>query len=261
MTRNLRIHIPTAIYHVMVRGNDGQNIFFSDTDRLKCCFLLQEGLERFDHRIHGFCLMSNHIHLIVQTGNVTLSKIMHHFSSRYVNLINYNQGRKGHLFQGRFKSIYIDALGYLSELSRYIHLNPVRAGLVSKPENYVWSSYRDFLGGFDSLWPWVWQERILRKFHSHDLTARKLYQNYVNQGIGIPISPETYHHLCEGAPFKEDQYESEYLEELQEWHKKPIHNKPVLNRISIPEIVNLVAKKTNQSLSELQSDGKRSNLA
>ena len=125
--RKPRIHRPTFFYHVILRGNNGQQIFFSDIDRCRLCFIIQQGVERFDHRIHGFCFMSNHIHLIIQTGNVQLSKIMHHLGSRYARYINRTHKRIGHLFQGRFKAILVDEDNYLSELVRYVHLNPVRA--------------------------------------------------------------------------------------------------------------------------------------
>ena len=109
MSRKPRIHRPGAFYHVMLRGNNGQDIFFSDGDRSRFCLLLQQGIERFKYRIHGFCLMRNHVHLVIQAGALPLSPIMQHLASCYARYINHSQQRIGHLFQGRFRAILVDA--------------------------------------------------------------------------------------------------------------------------------------------------------
>ena len=146
MARKPRLHLPGGLYHVMLRGNGGQAIFFSDADRYHLYLLLQEGVERFGHRIHGFCAMTNHLHLAVQVAKAPLSKIMQNLSFRYTRWINQRQRRVGHLFQGRYKAILVDADSYLLELVRYIHLNPVRTGLVKDPLDYPWSGHRAYLG-------------------------------------------------------------------------------------------------------------------
>jgi len=91
MARKPRIHFPGAFYHVILRGNGGQDIFSIDDDRIRFLLLLQEGLERYKHRIHGFCLMSNHVHLLIQVGDVSLSKIMQNVSFRYTRYYNAQQ--------------------------------------------------------------------------------------------------------------------------------------------------------------------------
>ena len=123
----------------MLRGNNGQDIFFSDADRVRFCILLQQSSERFDHCIEAFCLMSNHIHIAVRTSDISISKFMHYLAFRYARFINRKYDRIGHLFQGRFKSVLVDDERYLKKLVRYIHLNPVRAGIVADPINYSWS--------------------------------------------------------------------------------------------------------------------------
>ena len=105
MARNPRIHFPCAFFHVMLRGNGGQDIFFSSEDRTRLCFLLQEGVERFNHRIHAFCFMGNHIHIVIPVNVIPLSKIIQNFSFRYTRYINTALARTGHLFQGRYKAI------------------------------------------------------------------------------------------------------------------------------------------------------------
>lgn len=125
MARPNRYHIPGSLYHVMLRGNNGHDIFFSDADRSSMCLFLQQGVEKYGHRIHAFCFMKNHIHLLVQAGEVPLSKIVHNLAFRYSQRINRKNKRYGHLFQGRFKAILIEESAYFSRLLRYIHMNPV----------------------------------------------------------------------------------------------------------------------------------------
>ena len=108
-------------------------------------FLVQKSVEHFAYRIHAFCLMSNHVHLAIQVGNVSLSRILQNLSFRYTRWVNWRQNRMGHLFQGRYKAVLVDADTYLKELTRYIHLNPVRAGIVKDPEAYPWSGHRAYL--------------------------------------------------------------------------------------------------------------------
>ncbi|MDT8445224.1 MAG: transposase, partial [Desulfuromonadales bacterium] len=129
MARKPRIHFPGAVYHVILRGNARQDIIFDDKDRCRFYLLMQEGLQRYNHRVLAFCLLNNHAHLAIQVGNVSLSRIIQNLSFRYTRWVNWRQKRIGHLFQGRHKAILVDADSYLLELVAYIHLNPVRAGM------------------------------------------------------------------------------------------------------------------------------------
>ena len=146
MARRNRYHLPSATYHVMLRGNAGDQIFDVDQDRCKMSFLIQEGVERYGHKLLAYCFMTNHVHLAIQVGQISLSRIMQNLSFRYTRHINRRRKRIGHLFQGRFKSIMVDSERYLKELVRYIHLNPVRAGIVKLPNQYQWSSHNVYLG-------------------------------------------------------------------------------------------------------------------
>lgn len=183
MARRHRFHRTDATYHVMLRGNDGQTIFFSDKDRVRMCLLIQEGVERFGHSIEAFCFMSNHIHLAVRVDDINISRVIQHLAFRYARYINRHYNRIGHLFQGRFKSVLVDDENYVKELIRYIHLNPVRANLVGDPQEYPWSSHRTYLEIDKLLWLNI--DRILNKFHPEREVAVKIYDNYVFQGIGI----------------------------------------------------------------------------
>ncbi|MDA3902779.1 MAG: transposase, partial [Desulfuromusa sp.] len=146
MSRQLRIVYPGAYYHVTSRGNERKDVFKSQRDREKFLEYLTSATERYGAVVHAFCLMSNHYHLLLETPEGNLSQIMRHINGAYTTYFNMKRKRSGHLFQGRFKAILIEADEYLTELSRYIHLNPVRAGIVEKPEQYKWSSYMCYTG-------------------------------------------------------------------------------------------------------------------
>lgn len=162
MPRKPRIHIPYAFYHAILRGNNKQNIFVDEEDRSYLCLKLQEGLSRFSHKIHAFCFMTNHIHLLIQVCAYPLGDIIHHFSSIYARTFNRHYDRIGHLFQGRFKAQLVRDEKYLLDLIRYIHLNPVRANIVTDPADYLWSSHRAHIGKWEL--PWLEKSLIEKKF-------------------------------------------------------------------------------------------------
>lgn len=182
MGRPLRIHRPYAIYHVMLRGNNGNPIFFSDRDRQRMHFLMREGVDRFSIRLHAFCFMSNHIHLAVQVSDVSLSHVIQNLSFRYVQGLNRQTKTKGHLFQGRFKSLLVEGGHYFRELIRYIHLNPVRAGLVDDPIKYQWSSHQAYMQTRES--PWLTRDPMLNAFGNTFEEKTSNYNGYILAGIG-----------------------------------------------------------------------------
>lgn len=181
MARKPRIHYPGALYHVILRGNARQDIFQGAEDRYRFYMFLQEGTERFGHRILAFCLMTNHVHLAVQVGEVSLSRIMQSITFRYTRWQNWRMGRTGHLFQGRYKSFLVDGDTYLQELVAYIHLNPLRAGMTTKLGSYKWSSHRAYLG--KEIIPWVNTEAMLGTFSSDMPTARKRYAAFISDRV------------------------------------------------------------------------------
>lgn len=146
MARSKRIHFPGAVYHVIQKGNSGQNIFIDDTDRWHFLKLLLKAKGEFPFSLYCYTLMANHFHITIEMINIPISKIMQFIEGSYAMYFNKRHARHGHLFQGRFKDIIVEKNTYLLELSRYIHLNPVKAGLVALPEQYFWSSYSIYLG-------------------------------------------------------------------------------------------------------------------
>ncbi len=145
MARALRIEYEGAFYHVTSRGNERKKIFFSKSDYRRFKSYLESAIEKYSYRLHAYVLMGNHYHLLIETGKPNLNKLMHYINGSYTNYINRRKGRIGHLFQGRYKAILIDRDNYLLELSRYIHLNPVNAGIVENPQGYPYSSYSSFI--------------------------------------------------------------------------------------------------------------------
>lgn len=184
MARKPRIHAPGALYHVILRGNNGQSIFMDDTDRYKLQELIAEGADRFGYCLHGYCWMGNHIHAAVRVGDMPLSKLMHHLSFRYTSYFNWRHDRIGHLFAGRYKAILVDSDSYLLQLVRYIHLNPVRAGINPHVDEYYWSSHRAYLG--DPYPPWLDPAPVLNQFALEQEKARIAYTAF----IGVPVESQ-----------------------------------------------------------------------
>lgn len=166
---------------MMARGNADGMVFEDDHDRRAFLDLLTEGVERFGHTVHGYCLMGNHFHLAVRTAGVPLSHILQNLMFRYARWFNRRHGRTGHLFQGRFKSVLVEEQRYLLELVRYIHLNPVRAGLVNEPGAWPWSGHRAYLGQEKA--PWLDVGLVLGVLGGRPAEARRRYERFVAQGM------------------------------------------------------------------------------
>lgn len=147
MARPLRIEYEGALYHVTARGNERSKIFFTKKDYAKFREYIEEAQRKHGFILHAYVLMTNHFHFLIETPQANLSKIMHHISSSYTTYINIKRKRSGHLLQGRYKAILVDRDSYLLELSRYLHLNPVRAKMVEKPDDYPHSSYQGYVTG------------------------------------------------------------------------------------------------------------------
>jgi REP element-mobilizing transposase RayT len=178
MARNLRIYFPGAFYHVILRGNARRQLFFTSADRRFFYKLIQQGTERYCYRIYSFCLMSNHVHLAIQVSSIPLGKIMQNIAFRYASMLNWKQQSIGHVFQGRYKAILVDTDQYLLELIRYIHLNPIRAQIVTKLEDYPWSSHLAYLGCHH--YDWLKVDDILQMFSTDKSRAVFLYQKFIS---------------------------------------------------------------------------------
>ncbi len=180
MARKPRIEYPGAFFHIIVRGNNRENIFRDSADYVRYVEKLVYFCGEGGTTLYAYCLMPNHIHLLLEMGKISLSKVLQRFHTWYTLYFNRRYDRVGHVFQGRYKAILCDRDAYLLELVRYIHLNPVRAGLVDSPEDYSWSSHRVYLGIEESE---VIDPSLGLKQFSNDLSvARRSYESFVMEG-------------------------------------------------------------------------------
>lgn len=178
MARPLRIEFPGALYHVTSRGNARQPIFLDDVDREGFIWRLGEVVQEHRWLCHAYCLMTNHFHLLIETPEANLSRGMRRLNGAYSQHFNRRHDRVGHLLQGRFTGILVERESHLLELSRYVVLNPVRAGMAARPEDYRWSSLPATLG----LAPapaWLATVALLERFRS-----RARYSEFVREGMG-----------------------------------------------------------------------------
>ncbi len=165
MSRPLRIEYPGAVYHVMNRGLDRQNVFVERNDYQAFFKTVSEAHDLWGIEVFAYCLMPNHYHLCLRTPQGNLSRVMRHVDGLYTQRFNRSHERDGSLFRGRYKAIVVDADEYLIAVVRYIHLNPVGAKLASQPEEYSWSSHEVYLEG-TRFKPWVNSKEVLDHFGS-----------------------------------------------------------------------------------------------
>ncbi|MFK7955464.1 MAG: transposase [Lysobacterales bacterium] len=185
MARPLRPEYPGALYHITSRGDRREDIFDDDNDRQRFLSLLAAVIDRYGWFCYAFCLMNNHYHLLIQTPEPNLSRGMRQLNGVYTQRYNRIHRKSGHVFQGRFKGLVVDSDAYLLELSRYIVLNPVRAGMIDHPANWPWSSYEPTVK--KTLAPhWLAVDLLLANFGDFRHCAQKEYKTYVEAGIGRP---------------------------------------------------------------------------
>jgi REP element-mobilizing transposase RayT len=181
MARPLRIEYEGALYHVTARGNERRRIYHGKSDYEKFKVYLRNAREKFGCFFHCYVLMGNHYHLTLETPRANLSGVMHYINGSYTNYINIKRRRSGHLLQGRYKAVLIDRDRYFLELSRYLHLNPVRAAVVAKPEDYPYSSYRSYV--FNEKDDIVDSDLLLGMVSKDRKRARRRYRDFVEKAI------------------------------------------------------------------------------
>ena len=185
MARPLRIEFFGASYHITSRGDGREDIYLDDNDRIKFLEVFGQVHERFNWECHCYCLMSNHYHLLIETPEANLSQGMRQLNGVYTQRFNQNHHRVGHVFQGRYKAILVQKDSHLLELSRYIVLNPVRAGMVYTAKDWPWSSYRS-TAGLTTCPPWLQVDWLLSAFAKHKNKAVEKYRTFVSDGKNQP---------------------------------------------------------------------------
>jgi len=257
MARIRRIEFPGAIYHVYARGNNKQQIFIDEQD----FFVYTKRIERYQKRYNFLCyvfmLMPNHIHLVLETAEIPLSKIMQGIQQSFTQYFHKKYGAVGHVFQGRYGAILCDRDEYLISLVSYIHLNPWRSKLVKFPEDYIWSSHRDYTG-IDSL-PFVDSGFILNLFSEREELARKEYLGLIRSEM-----EKEEKHVPEDAKIEiicgNQEFVSEIKKKLDKPDLKELREKRVaddqetrLRKKSLTNILKIVSEITRVSSERILS--------
>ena len=185
MARPLRLSFENAVYHITARGNRKENIFYSDKDKNVFLEKMNETFEKYSFICYAYCLMDNHYHLFIKTPYANISSGMHCLNSSYANWLRTKYKIVGTIFQGRYKSIIVDEDTYALMLSAYIHLNPIRAGIVKRLEEYPWSSFMDYAGARNRIIETLNIQFILNSFGDNLEQARKEYIKFIMNNTDI----------------------------------------------------------------------------
>ena len=183
MSRQIRIQFPGALFHITSRGNEQRDVFLHDDDRRLFLSLLGDAVEKFKWIVTAYALMTNHFHILLELTVGSLSSGMQWLNGKYVKNFNKRHGRVGHLFQGRFTGKLVQKESYWQTLLRYVVLNPVRAGIVQKPGDYEWTSYRA-TAGFAEVPEWLDVNSVLRSFSDDRQQAQARYRRFVADSPG-----------------------------------------------------------------------------
>jgi len=190
MARLLRYDVANSVHHVTNRGLERRDIVRDDQDRHEFVRLLDRTANRYGWRVFAWVLMDNHFHLFFRIPTPSLSAGMHDFESGYAAQFNRRNQRQGPLFQGRFHDVVVESESHSWELSRYVHLNPCRAGIVSRPESWFWSSYRRYLDPRDAP-AWLDWQTVLAERSLREPAARIAYKRFVEAGMTNAPNPFT----------------------------------------------------------------------
>jgi len=191
MPRQPRLDVPGALHHIMVRGNNKATIFSDDQDRSKFLQRLGENITEAKCSVYAWVLMGNHVHILFKSGTKGLSAVMRKLLTWYAVYYNRRHNRTGHLFENRYKSILCEEDRYLLALIRYIHLNPLRAGMVKTLEeldHYMWSGHGAVMGKQECSW--MDTDYVLLQFNNTKRKARHAYRTFVGEGIPLGRSAE-----------------------------------------------------------------------
>jgi putative transposase len=272
VARPLRVEFEGALYHLTGRGNARQKVFADQADCTKFVQLLMESLERYDVVLHGYVLMGNHYHLIAETRRANLGRWMHWLTTAYTVYFNRRHRRAGHLFQGRYKSIVVEAEGYLLSLSRYVHLNPVRGQVIGRGDpmerrkrlrDWRWSSYRGY-SGLAKPERWVGEERVLGEFGGSQGERRMRYRRFVEEGLVREMENPLEAVKWQAVLGREDflQRLKDRLKSRQErQHREVPALRELRARPQAQPILKCVAKAYRCTKAELLRRGKRGNEA
>lgn len=186
MGRPNRVQAAGAIYHVTARGNRGQSLYYDNDDRRRFLGISSVAIAEEEWKCHGFCLLTNHFHFLLTTKHANLARGMHRLNSTYANSFNRRHRKQGHLLERRYFSGLVETDAHFLDVIRYMALNPVRAGICARPEDWQWSSYRAALGlvpkpDFLSL------DAVLGQFSEDPIQAGHKLRAFVEQELELPL--------------------------------------------------------------------------
>lgn len=262
MARPLRIEYPGAFYHIISRGNAGDPIYKTRRDRDKFLEYLSTMVARFGVKIHTYCLMTNHYHLLVETPEPNLSRAIQWLNVSYATYFNIKRDRRGHLIQGRYKSILVDADAYIKHLSRYIHLNPKKANMVDAIADHPWSSYPAIIGKI-KVPDWLTIDYLLSQFGKNRKAARRRYEQFV-ESVDLDSVDNLSSKVVSGLILGDNGFvnwiKTSFLSE-----KSPTPDIPQLRELtpkcSLDRIVEAVANEFGINKAQILAKGRKRNIA
>jgi len=252
MARKPRIEFEGGFYHVITRGNQRQKIFLEEKEFLKYLEFLGDYKDRYGFWVYAYVLMGTHVHLLIETGQVPLSKILQGINQRFTMYFNWRHGTVGHLFQGRYKAILCDKDAYLLGLVKYLHYNPVRAGMVRQPEEYRWSSHREYIGlNKDGL---VDTGLVMGMFSKDLKRGRRLYLEYMREDE--KDSKEDFYRTVDQRVLGDE----EFVERVRGRVKNGILAGKRRHGVTLGEIARGIGEVLGVRLGELKAKGKDSRV-
>jgi putative transposase len=254
MPRKPRIEYSGAFYHVIVRGNQKQRIFKDQADFQKYLLLLTAYKNRTGSRIYAYILMHNHVHLLIETADIPLSKVMQGLNQTYTMYYNRKYRTVGHLFQGRYKAILCDREAYLLGLLKYIQRNPLRAKIVDRLDAYPWSSHHAY-SGRDNPLGLVDTDQVLRMFSENKTRARRKYRDFMTDSETLDRHAvyATIDQRLQGGEHFLDEVQKRFEQKVERGRRKKEH--------SLEKISDVVVGKTGVGLPVMQSETRRRSVA
>lgn len=234
MARQERVKSKSGYYHIMIRGNERKEIFLHDEDKLRFIETLYERKQKERFYIHAFCLMDNHVHLMISEGTEDVAKVMKRITVSYVYYFNKKYRRVGHLFQDRFRSEVVEDDSYALTLARYIHCNPVKAGLTKTAGEYKWSSYLCYLDEKQYFNKVLDKDVIMDMFSRDKEKAKRLYVEFMSKE-----SADEFIDLQEEKQFMDEEEAKQLFEQMlagQDDSKKIIREFKQKTNLSIRRI-------------------------
>lgn len=254
MLRKPRIEYDGAFYHIIVRGNQRQMIFKDPSDFEKYLQIISSYKQRHHFRLYSYVLMSNHLHLLIETQVVPLSKTLQGINQSYTMFFNRKYHTVGHLFQGRYKAILCDRERYLLALLKYIHHNPVRAKLSETPSRYRWSSDRAYRSGRGGDGP-VESETVLRLYSENRSRARQKYMDFMDDGV--TVKKQEVYATIDQRLLGDDRF----VDRIAEEHCGSVKKERRKREYTLAQLAGAVAQAGEIGLDDLRGNGRQREIA